>query len=778
MILEKQKEAQIFADGETQESIGMSLDLDSAQVLMQMLSKNLYSDAIGSTIRECASNALDSHRRAKVDKPIIVSFGINNESNYEFSVEDFGVGLDHMDVTNIISKYGKSTKRDSTTELGMMGLGFKAPLAYSSSFYFIARKNHIERKYMMYEGEDTNTIDLLYTTPTSEPNGVKVIIPVSYVDRYDFAYKISKQLAYFESVYFNVADLPSAYNYGKYYSADSINNNFVIFRGDDFQWSEISEDRDLHICLDNVYYPLDFDKLGISRIELPIAMRFSLTDGIFPTPNREAIRYTQEAKKVILAKLGKVADFFCSKYNDSIVETDDIRKIFEYYETDGKWVNISDKKYRINDLLPYANLTFNKPKLKGVELLDLQSLYSRRAFILNTEYAVKYVFERGKMRSQEDMYYNDIRINQIGERTHYIFSGNISGVMKEYLRATLPYGSSCKFVKKVASYKLNSPIPNHSYNTVLQLNSHPKSEWRQRIKEFQYIQSLFTDMFVNLDEIVIPQQWLDARKKQRVSVTNGGTRRMKLQGEVVGKLAKPLERYVNGKNCKFVPETLNVAKITTTNTLFVYTNHDNADKLDPLYYIVGGKQKVSCITFSDREIKVLEKLEIHNLMSYEKFMEGKNKPFKRLITAYLINSLIVKYNHTFVKADHLKEVSTDLYNKIQELYTYKNENYCVASVKIYESMLEVANENNLFDHSIYSTYLEIKSLLSKLTFIEVLMKEMSAYGEDAGLTSALCDLFKYYKQRINYTNYKIKLNEELPSGEALEQEVVNQLETI
>ena len=75
MILEKQKEALIQQEGESQESIGMSLDLDSAQILMQMLSKNLYSDDIGSTIRECASNALDSHRRAGTDKPIIVSLG-------------------------------------------------------------------------------------------------------------------------------------------------------------------------------------------------------------------------------------------------------------------------------------------------------------------------------------------------------------------------------------------------------------------------------------------------------------------------------------------------------------------------------------------------------------------------------------------------------------------------------------------------------------------------------------------------------------------------------
>ena len=120
MILEKQTESLIEQEGNSQESIGMSLDLDSAQVLMQMLSKNLYSDSIGSTIRECASNALDSHRRCGTDKPIIVGFK-ENDGQYEFYVEDFGTGLDADDVRNIISKYGKSTKRNSTTELGMMG---------------------------------------------------------------------------------------------------------------------------------------------------------------------------------------------------------------------------------------------------------------------------------------------------------------------------------------------------------------------------------------------------------------------------------------------------------------------------------------------------------------------------------------------------------------------------------------------------------------------------------------------------------------------------------
>lgn len=121
MKVEKQQEAIVYQEGVSEDSIGMSLDLESTHMLMQMMSKNLYSDSIGSTIRECASNALDSHRRINSTDPIIVSFRKNVESNYEFSVEDFGTGLDGDDVKNIISKYGKSTKRNSDTELGMMG---------------------------------------------------------------------------------------------------------------------------------------------------------------------------------------------------------------------------------------------------------------------------------------------------------------------------------------------------------------------------------------------------------------------------------------------------------------------------------------------------------------------------------------------------------------------------------------------------------------------------------------------------------------------------------
>jgi sensor histidine kinase regulating citrate/malate metabolism len=121
MILENKTDTLILEEGEVQESTNMEIDADSHIFLMRMLSK-FYSDGPGSLIREVSSNALDSHRACNVTDPIIVSFDKNKEGNYEFSVQDFGCGLDDSDVENIIKKYGKSTKRQSANQLGAFGL--------------------------------------------------------------------------------------------------------------------------------------------------------------------------------------------------------------------------------------------------------------------------------------------------------------------------------------------------------------------------------------------------------------------------------------------------------------------------------------------------------------------------------------------------------------------------------------------------------------------------------------------------------------------------------
>ncbi len=65
-----------------------------------------------------------------------------------------------------------------------------------------------------------------------------VVIDLDY-DKYDFVSKTKEQLAYFESVYFDFMD-------------EDIKNDFVIFRGEHFQFSEMATDSKIRIKTYNI----------------------------------------------------------------------------------------------------------------------------------------------------------------------------------------------------------------------------------------------------------------------------------------------------------------------------------------------------------------------------------------------------------------------------------------------------------------------------------------------------------------------------------------------
>lgn len=770
MILEKQKEANVLSEGQSQESIGMSLDLNSAQMLMQMLSKNLYSDDIGSTIREWASNALDSHRRAGVKDPIIVALKENSSYNYEFSVEDFGLGLDADDVKNIISKYGKSTKRESNNELGMFGLGFKAGLAYSSSFYFICRKDGMERKYMMYEGEDVNTIDLLYETPTTERNGVKVIVPVKYSDQYQFKKKIREQLCYFEDVYF---DVPNS----------SITNDFTISRHSHFQFSEMCDVDDLHICLDNVYYPLDFDKVGISRIHFPVALRFSLTDGLYPTPNRESIRYTQEAKEIIKNRIADVANYFVNKYNEGIDSGCNLEYMVKYLERSGKYIDFNNSSINIDDLLQYASIKVKTPQLEGISLIDFPALYASKRQYLLESFSTKFYLNNKRMTDASkgnnyywrisSLFYRDIKV--------YTYEDKIPGIKKDYLRHLHTSSEKVFIVKNKAPMTLGHPskFDIRTYYHLLDLKKYPKDQWRAVIKEYQSIIDMISSNFIDLDELQVPQAFIDSRKKVKAIVSSTGqtsARRPKLKGEVIGKRAEDLQKWSDGRNCKFVPITYKLEDMHTHKKLRVYAHHDDYLKMDALYGLIS-KQKMEVVTFSQRELNILKDAEIHNLISLETFMEGKTAPFKRMATAYYIKKLMDEYKFVFERINQVGYVSTDLSNKLIALSKYVSDNYVIPSYsggsgpakEFLESMLNIAEENNLFDMNIYPEALEMRELLTKLVFLNPLCQKVGYYNDQDPIVNVMTDLFKYYKHRVDLKHYNIKINEEVLTEEQVEQ---------
>jgi hypothetical protein len=415
----------------------------------------------------------------------------------------------------------------------------------------------------------------------------------------------------------------------------------------------------------------------------------------------------------------------------------------------------------------FSSVVMNEPKMEGVKHLDLRKLVDKSDHILN-EYAVTHILNRGKFKEVKSGSWdaNVIRNNVMGNNT-YMYSSRISELKKAYLRTYLQNGTftNYHFVKRIGTFSLfdksngssyMKSLKRDNYYKLLELSKINREHWREAIIEFQGIVKSMISGFKNLDDVVIPDSFIQSRKQVNLK-KNGGTRREKLAGDIIVKKAAPLERYVDGKHCKFVADTWSLKEIAKKKTLIVYSHHDDSLKLDKLYGISYGKMNITIISLSTKEMKVLEELELNNVMSYSKFMEGTNKPFKKLITAWLINQLMNDQGYVFRKYNALTGVSTELVDKIRMLDMYKQKNYTQANAEIYLAMYEVAKENNLFDYSIYHEYIRMKATLERLYFLNALLGSLNFYSYDSslplGVQTAIVDLMKYHKFKVNLDHY-------------------------
>ena len=174
---------------------------DSMGIIIDSLI-NLYSDPIGSIVREVTSNCYDAHLEkdlkvkhvipmTKEDdvkwfhpsskKPQIefqeenILLGIGNA----FLFRDFGVGLSNKRVEEIYTLFGNSTKRENNHQIGGFGIGAKSPFSYTDTFYIMSRHNGKQMSYMLYRGNDAFHMDLMKTSETTELNSTEVIIPIN-----------------------------------------------------------------------------------------------------------------------------------------------------------------------------------------------------------------------------------------------------------------------------------------------------------------------------------------------------------------------------------------------------------------------------------------------------------------------------------------------------------------------------------------------------------------------------------------------------------------------
>lgn len=164
----------------------------------RVLSDTLYSNKIGSCVRELSCNAFDSHIMAgKRDTAIEIHLPDGLEPY--FSVRDFGVGLSPEAVETVFTRYFESTKDGSNDQIGAFGLGAKTPFAYSDQFTVRSVYNGKVYVYSAYiAAAGLPSISLLSTEETSEANGVEISMVARTQDFRRFAEEVASQLRFFK----------------------------------------------------------------------------------------------------------------------------------------------------------------------------------------------------------------------------------------------------------------------------------------------------------------------------------------------------------------------------------------------------------------------------------------------------------------------------------------------------------------------------------------------------------------------------------------------------
>jgi hypothetical protein len=305
-----------YSEIETQTTIeekNITLAEDSQSLIFQMFSKNIYSNPIGSVVREITSNCFDSHIEAKVNAPVLIKKIFDKQANnYYISFIDYGVGMSTERINKVFLIIFSSTKRDDNQQIGAFGLGSKTPLAYKrstgfgegeydNSYFIITVFNNIKYTYQIYEGKKCPKVSLLHSESTQESNGTEVRVPVMEKDLQAFSKEMVRQLYYFENVIFEGFEEDDD-NHTRY--DETLTNEYQIIRGKSFLFRGNDYSEYMHVCLGRVAYPIDYNVLGLSSSDykLPIAVKLEVGE-IGVTVSRESLDYSETTIKILKKKL-------------------------------------------------------------------------------------------------------------------------------------------------------------------------------------------------------------------------------------------------------------------------------------------------------------------------------------------------------------------------------------------------------------------------------------------------------------------------------------------
>ncbi len=275
--------------------------LEANAHVFQMLTTKVYNDIILAPIRELSTNAVDATIEAGNDRTFDVHLPTQDEPY--FSVRDYGTGLSEEAIKTMYTTMGASTKRESNAYNGQFGIGKLAPLAYTSSFTIDSYYNNIHYVYLITLKDGIPVYTLLSSAATTEPNGLKLTLPVKLQDINTFHDRAVRLYKYF--------DLKPTLNIDL-----DISTPLASQLCDD--WYFHSEGYKSYVLMANVRYVIDtrhFNTHDVNRLILKMP-----TGSVSITPGRESLSYDDKTIAAIQAAYDNVLSTSLSHAQDYINE--------------------------------------------------------------------------------------------------------------------------------------------------------------------------------------------------------------------------------------------------------------------------------------------------------------------------------------------------------------------------------------------------------------------------------------------------------------------------
>lgn len=741
-------------------SIEASIDSGSMSFLFEMMSKSLYSNPIGSIVRELTSNCFDSHREAKIDKPVVISKLKDDEGTY-ISFKDVGVGLSPDRVRKIYMNYFSSTKRTDNTQIGGFGLGSKTPFAYTDYFYITTTSNkkivnikghckvpliHEERRlevlldkgikyqYLFSKGERAPTLDLLDEDETDDRNGTEIKIYIkSTNDEYKFKEALQEQLCYFDNVYFVNWD---------------IDNHYYIYETDLYKYRNTSQYSDeMHICFGTVPYPIDWKIIDEHSMNIPVGIKFEIGE-LVVTPNRESLRYTDEVKELVKERVKQVRADLIKTYQEQN------KPLTDYKE----W-------YRLKKSKPFIKFggggnedgsgdDYDKLYLSGIKEVDKKfrlELFEDVEYFYNFDDHFRFLYDVVKSinYAKEDKYTRNFDfinnyVHSYNNKYSIVKHINTSNIKNAYFtdifllkKITCAFIDDIGFIKSFIVGRLKEKENTYDYDENLNkvycfgdgITYFNLGYALKVYKVNQKLRELFesTNNCVNYDDI--PEDYIKKYKDQQRE--NNASLQRKLEGKVF------VKDIIRGTSYDW-----KVSDIARFKGIVVYGNRDDMQKLEQAEhffsnfktltkYITKKGNRNNFSVYDNKKDLQTNKIKIiliskqnekpfknRTNMIHVEDLYSDHKLFRRLASCYKIENFFkshMKYQSTsdvFNFITEIYKINKGTGELLKTLYRYREENQQDYrnggnhnNQKMKREILEIANEHNLFD-SVITNILE------------------------------------------------------------------------